>query len=669
MKAIEVNGLTKIYRGNITAVDHLSFEVRKGEVFGLLGLNGAGKSTTMLVLSTLRHPSAGSATVMGYDITREKDQVRRCIGVVFEEQAVDTFLTGRQNLDFYARMYNLPAQEREEKVREVLQTVGLASQADTKVKDYSGGMVRRLEIARGMLTNPQVLFLDEPTIGVDVQTRRYLWDYVKQLNREQGTTIFLATSYLDEADYLCDRVAIIHQGKLMAVGTPQELKAEVGENLISLKPAPAEKEELIKILQSEEWVSSITQRDGWIELVLKDKTMGVPDLMRFSRDRGFVLSGIESHQIDLNQVILHFAGGAGEESYQAHERIQLKPAVANSNRMQVSGIKTSTRDIVEVNQLTKKFGDLTAVDGISFSVKEGEIFGLLGPNGAGKSTTIKILTTLLHPTTGSAKINGYDVVKQRREVRASIGVVFQDRSSDTYLTGRQNLDFHGRMYSLSKEEREKRISEVLDLLELKGKENIRLNDMPEGMRRRFEVARGFMTYPKVVFLDEPTVGFDIKARMALWEQIKRARDKEKVTIILTTHYIEEADYLCDRVAIIDQAKIKAIDTPSGLKEAIGTELVSLEFTNSPNGKFSDLVETLDWVKKVEKHGNSFVLSVERGESRVFDLVDLTDRAGLQVASINFRKPSLEDAFIHFTGRTIREAESSEKSKGMKRRRN
>jgi len=210
--------------------------------------------------------------------------------------------------------------------------------------------------------------------------------------------------------------------------------------------------------------------------------------------------------------------------------------------------------------------------------------------------------------------------------------------------------------------------ELLDLIELKGKENIKLKDMPEGLRRRFEVARGFMTYPKVVFLDEPTVGFDIKARMALWEQIKKARDKEKVTIILTTHYIEEADYLCDRVAIIDQAKIRAIDTPSKLKEMIGTELVSLELASSPNGKFSDLIKKLDWVKKVEKHGSSFVLSVERGESRVFDLVDLTDRAGLRVTSINFRKPSLEDAFIHFTGRTIREAESGEKSKGMMMRR-
>jgi ABC-2 type transport system ATP-binding protein len=325
-------------------------------------------------------------------------------------------------------------------------------------------------------------------------------------------------------------------------------------------------------------------------------------------------------------------------------------------------------DVIEVHELTKQFGDLIAVDHISFTVERGEIFGFVGPNGAGKSTAIKMLTTLLHPTSGSARICGHDVVKESDEVRRHIGIVFQDRSSDDYLTGRQNLDFHARMYGMSREDRERKIEEVLDLLELKDKENTRLRILPEGVRRRFEVARGFMTHPDVVFLDEPTIGFDIRARMDLWDQIKRARDTEGVTISLTTHFIEEADYLCDRVAIIDKAKIIALDTPHRLKEAVGTDLISLQIGDGreKRGAFMEKVRDLAWVKRVEEYSNSILLNVESGEGRVADLIDFADAHGFTVTSIDEHDPSLEDVFVHFTGRTIREAEGGETDRRLAR---
>lgn len=325
-------------------------------------------------------------------------------------------------------------------------------------------------------------------------------------------------------------------------------------------------------------------------------------------------------------------------------------------------------DVIEVDQLTKMFGDLVAVDHISFTVKRGEIFGLLGPNGAGKSTTIKILTTLLNPTSGTAKICGYDVVRERDEVRRCIGIVFQDRSVDRRLTGRQNLDFHARMYSMSKEEREAKIEEVLDLLELKGKENVPLSNVPEGVRRRFEVARGFMTYPEVVFLDEPTIGFDIRARMDLWNQIRRAKEIEGTTVVLTTHFIDEADYLCDRVAIIDHAKIIALDTPDKLKEAVGTDVISVQTADHQQEAFLELAKKLEWVKRVEEYGNSLMLSVEGHDGRVPDLIDFADQHGIQIIGIDEHRPSLEDVFVHFTGRTIREAEGGNISIRATRRR-
>jgi ABC-2 type transport system ATP-binding protein len=325
-------------------------------------------------------------------------------------------------------------------------------------------------------------------------------------------------------------------------------------------------------------------------------------------------------------------------------------------------------NVIEVNELTKNFGDLVAVDHISFTVKKSEIFGFLGPNGAGKSTAIKMLTTLLHPTSGSAKISGYSVIKERDAVRGCVGIVFQDRSSDWWLTGKENLDFHARMYNISSEERKRKIEEVLDLLELKGKENIKLYDLPEGVRRRFEVARGFITSPDVVFLDEPTIGFDIKARMDLWEQIRKAKEKEGVTVLLTTHYIEEADYLCDRVAIIDQARIVAMDTPRKLKEAVGEDLISLQIADEREKEagFMEKLKELDWVKSVEQHSDHILLNITSGEGRVADLIDFADNHGFIITSIDEHEPTLEDVFVHFTGRTIRQAEGGVKEMKMKR---
>jgi ABC-2 type transport system ATP-binding protein len=324
---------------------------------------------------------------------------------------------------------------------------------------------------------------------------------------------------------------------------------------------------------------------------------------------------------------------------------------------------------IETTALTKKFGDFAAVDSISFEVSRGEIFGFLGPNGAGKSTTIKMLTTLLYPTSGSAKVCGYDIVKERDQVRGAIGIVFQDRSSDWWLTGRENLDFHGRMYNLSSEERRERIEQVLALLELEGKENVKLHDLPEGVRRRFEVARGFMTSPEVVFLDEPTIGFDIKARMDLWAQIRKAREVEHVTVSLTTHYIEEADYLCDRVAIIDQGRIVAMDTPARLKEAVGMDLISIEVAEfrERGAEFLERLRRLEWVKSAVEYGNGALLNAERGEGRIAELADFVEKNGFTILSLDEREPNLEDVFVSLTGRTIREAEGAAKEMRLRRR--
>jgi ABC-2 type transport system ATP-binding protein len=314
--------------------------------------------------------------------------------------------------------------------------------------------------------------------------------------------------------------------------------------------------------------------------------------------------------------------------------------------------------VVETENLTKEFDGLVAVDHITLNVKEGELFGLLGPNGAGKTTLTKMLCTLLDPTSGWAKVCGYDVTSEKDRIRGCIGVVFQDACIDKFLTGRENLDFHARMYHMDRKTREERIAEVLKLVELNGKENIKVNDLSGGMQRRFEVARGFMSHPKVLFLDEPTLGLDIQTRRSLWDYIRMLNKQENTTIILTTHYIEEADYLCDRVAIIDYGKIVAIDTPSKLKKVADINLISLQIADGKSDDLASLLEGFDWIKKVERRNSSLELSVEGGEERVLELVELANEHGFAITAIDLHQPSLEDAFLHYTGRTIREEEGS-----------
>jgi ABC-2 type transport system ATP-binding protein len=231
---------------------------------------------------------------------------------------------------------------------------------------------------------------------------------------------------------------------------------------------------------------------------------------------------------------------------------------------------------ISMHGLTKKFGDLVAVDEVDLDIKKGELFGLLGPNGAGKSTIIKMLTTMLAPSEGVANVWGHDIARERNAVRSSIGVVFQDPSVDGMLTGRENLDFHGRMYGLGRALRRKRIEEVLDLVDLTDKADVKMEDYSGGMQRRLEIARGLMHHPNVLFLDEPTLGLDAQTRRHIWQYIRNMNRQEGVTIILTTHYMEEADYLCDRVAIIDHGRIVALDAPENLKDMIGADTNTLE---------------------------------------------------------------------------------------------
>jgi len=327
-------------------------------------------------------------------------------------------------------------------------------------------------------------------------------------------------------------------------------------------------------------------------------------------------------------------------------------------RSQLSGFrfhKESDTAAIIVSQLTRKFQDFVAVDHISFQVNEGEIFGFLGPNGAGKTTTVKMLVTLLRPTSGSAQVAGFDVARQPNDVRRSLGIIFQDPSLDDRLTARENLRFHGMIYRVPGRELPGRIDQVLQWMQLEDRADHLVRTYSGGMKRRLEIARGLIHAPKVIFLDEPTLGLDPQTRNRIWEYLLRLREERGITLFMTTHYMDEAEY-CDRIAIIDSGRIIALDTPEKLKAGVRGDIIDLQ-TDDDSLSEQELKQKYGYVAKQDDTGLHF--EVQTGAEAIPVLVR---ELSAKVKTISSRKPTLDDVFLKMTGREIRDSEASNRER-------
>ncbi len=312
---------------------------------------------------------------------------------------------------------------------------------------------------------------------------------------------------------------------------------------------------------------------------------------------------------------------------------------------------------VEVEDITKRYDSITAVNHVSFSVDRGEIFGFLGPNGAGKTTLVRMLTTLIPPTSGTARVGCCDIVKRPEEVRLEIGVVPQALTSDLDLTGYENMDIYGRFYGIPYEERQERIHELLGRVALLGREKDLVATYSGGMRRRLEIARALVHKPRILFLDEPTIGLDPQSRLAVWDFLRGMMKEGGMTTFLTTHYMEEADGLCNRVAIIDAGKIIAMGSPAELKSSIpGNDVISLVVEGKSEGLAGDL-KSLPFVHRVTVERHNIHVAVDSGSKNLAPLIEQADRSGAKITSVSIHEQSLEDVFIHYTGKTIREEET------------
>ena len=313
---------------------------------------------------------------------------------------------------------------------------------------------------------------------------------------------------------------------------------------------------------------------------------------------------------------------------------------------------------IETKSLTKSFGDLVAVNDISFSVEKGEIFGFLGPNGAGKSTTMMIFTTLLKPTSGKALIAGFDVTKDAKQVRENIGFVQQETTVDEYLTGRENLLLQAKLNHIPKNEINQRIDEVLELIELSDKQDQAVVTYSGGMRKRLDIAGGLLHHPKVLFLDEPTVGLDIQTRRKIWQYIKKIHVEFEMTIFVTTHYMEEADSLCDRIGIMDHGKIQVIDTPENMKNALGNEIISLVIDGRNNhDSFLEELKKIEFIKKINEDDLKLTLFTSNGTEVIPKIFQISSKLDIKINSISLTQPTLDDVFISYTGHEIRDDDS------------
>ena len=311
---------------------------------------------------------------------------------------------------------------------------------------------------------------------------------------------------------------------------------------------------------------------------------------------------------------------------------------------------------IKVNSLSKHFQKFKAVDNISFQIEEGEIFGFLGPNGAGKSTTMMILTTLLKPTSGNASVQGFDVVTQAKKVRENIGYVQQEIGVDEYLTGRENLIFQSRISQMPKEQVQSRIDEVISLVELEEKQDEAAITYSGGMRKRLDIACGLLHRPKVLFLDEPTVGLDIQTRRKIWEYIRKIHKEFEMTLFVSTHYMEEADKLCDRIGIIDYGKIQVIDTPEIMKNAMGSDMISFSLIDgiAKQDELINRIQQIEFVNQVTRKQGEVTIKSSQCSEVIPKIFQTTSEMNIEIDSLSLNKPTLDDVFISYTGHNLRD---------------
>jgi ABC-2 type transport system ATP-binding protein len=542
--ALEVNNISKIFHvgaRQVQALQQVSFRVRHGVVTGLVGPDAAGKTTLMRLAAGLLVADTGSIAVLGMDAATQSLAVQGTIGYMPQRFGLYEDLTVQENLDLYADLQGVPETSRRARYAELMHMAGLERFTKRLAGQLSGGMKQKLGLACALVRQPSLLLLDEPTVGVDPLSRRELWNIVYRLVREQGTSVLLSTAYLDEAER-CDDVVLLHEGKLLAQGAPAELRETMRGRSYEVSSADIDK----RALQLR-----VAQTAGVIDaLILGDRVRAV-----MQGDTPLEISGAE-----VTAVAPRF-----EDCFVALLKQKTGSAqIARAAEVSASVQAGNGKNVIEVHELQRRFGDFYAVNNISFAVQQGEVFGLLGANGAGKSTTFRMLCGLLPPSGGTLRVAGADLRHAAAAARERIGYMSQKFSLYGNLSVAENLRFFGSVYGLSGKRGVERINWALEEFELANIVDFTSGDLSLGYKQRLALACALMHGPEILFLDEPTSGVDPLARREFWMRIN-ALAAQGVTVMVTTHFMEEAEY-CDRIAIMAAGEILTMGTPGSIKQ-------------------------------------------------------------------------------------------------------
>jgi ABC-2 type transport system ATP-binding protein len=538
----------------VRALDGVSLEAGHGELTALVGPDGAGKTTLMRLAAGLLRADAGSLKVLGVDVAADPQQVQDRISYMPQRFGLYEDLTVAENLDLYADLHGVSVEDRAHRYPELMEMTALGPFTARLAGQLSGGMKQKLGLACALVRSPQLLLLDEPTVGVDPLSRLELWDIVRRLMADRGLTVLLSTAYLDEAER-CSRVIVLHQGHVLSQGSPQQVADKATGRSFVATPASGQSARSLQARLLDQ----------------PDIVDAVPDAGRVRFVRGAVVAGSVSAQVSpaLHDLNVNPAAPRFEDGFmillQAHsEREHSKPmAIVHPLAPQ------DQEPAVRVRELSRKFGAFTAVDRISFEVRRGQIFGLLGPNGAGKTTTFRMLCGLLAPSGGELHVAGADVRKASASARARLGYVAQKFSLYGPLSVTENLEFFASAYGLRGEHRRRRIDWAMEQFELGAHARTTSVQLPGGYKQRLAMAAALLHEPEILFLDEPTSGADPLARRSFWRRITTLAE-QGVTIIVTTHFMQEAEY-CDQIAIMDAGRVLAQGSPAQLRELARTD--------------------------------------------------------------------------------------------------
>jgi ABC-2 type transport system ATP-binding protein len=544
---IKIQNLSKAFKKQPTAaLDQLNVELPAGKMIGLIGPDGAGKTTLIRILTGLLQPSEGTVHVDGFDVQKETAKIHAMIGYMPQKFGLYEDLSVIENLNLYADLQGISFQEKAQVFERLLTFSNLAPFRKRLARNLSGGMKQKLGLSCALLKKPKLLLLDEPTVGVDPISRRELWNMVFDLLHE-GITVLWSTSYLDEAEK-CDIILLMNEGKVLSFGPPKDLTAKLQNRTFLVKDVSEQRRSLLTELMQKPIVLDAVVQSSSIRMVLKEAI--APETLQEELQKT-----VERTAPRFEDAFIDILGG----SYKGESLI--------AKRMEK--MEDGLTHVIEAKNLTKRFGTFTAVDAISFSVKKGEIFGLLGPNGAGKSTTFKMLCGLLKPTQGEAYVTGLSLQQAPSEARAQVGYMAQKFSLYGNMTVLQNLKFFSGIYPVPLDKRKEVIEEMIEVFDLKAFLDSSAFELPLGFKQRLALACSLMHAPRVLFLDEPTAGVDPLTRREFWTHINGLVQKG-MTIMVTTHFMDEAEY-CDRIGLIEDGKLINLGTPEELKEKVKTQ--------------------------------------------------------------------------------------------------